>query len=183
MALSPRAAAATDRSNVPRARGRPRAALESLELWRGATRLTGRPLYGMSASPLSGPRDAAIIAVLLYSGARAEECARLDAQDVPVTARTGKARLHGKGDEVRTVPLPAAGRERVSAWLLQRGSQPGPLWTGQRGPLSVSGITQAVLATGADAGLPGLRPHRLRGFCGTVGVLTPRHGSSNTTWR
>ena len=30
------------------------------------------------------------------------------------------------------------------------------------GPLTVSGITQVVLATGADAGIPGLRPHRCR---------------------
>jgi integrase/recombinase XerC len=41
------------------------------------------------------------------------------------------------------------------------------LWTGQRGPLSISGITQAVLAVGEDAGIPGLRPHRLRHTYGT----------------
>ncbi|MEN3308926.1 MAG: hypothetical protein V7603_5128 [Micromonosporaceae bacterium] len=109
-----------------------------------------------------GTRDAAIIAVLLYAGACAEECARLDLDDVAITARTGKTWLHGKGDEVREVPLPAVARKRISAWIRERGTEPGPLWTGQRGPLSVSGITQVVLAVGADAGLPGLRPHRLR---------------------
>jgi len=36
------------------------------------------------------------------------------------------------------------------------------MWAGQRGPLTDSGITQAVLAIGEDAGIPGLRPHRLR---------------------
>ena len=109
-----------------------------------------------------GARDAAIVAVLLYTGARAEECARLDIDDMAVTARTGEVRLHGKGDEVRTVPLPAPARQRVSTWLLERGNEPGPLWVGQRGRLSVSGITQVVLAAGADAGLDGLRPHKLR---------------------
>ncbi|PZS32923.1 MAG: hypothetical protein DLM58_08880 [Pseudonocardiales bacterium] len=109
-----------------------------------------------------GERDAAIIAVLLYAGARAEECARLDVEDIAVTARTGQLRLHGKGDEVRTVPLPAPARDRISAWLRQRGNQPGALWTGQRGALSTSGVTQVVLAVGEDAGLQGLRPHRLR---------------------
>lgn len=52
-----------------------------------------------------GPRDAALIAVLLDTGARVEECARLDAGDFAITARTGEIRLHGKGDEVRFVPL------------------------------------------------------------------------------
>ena len=109
-----------------------------------------------------GVRDAAIVAVLLYAGARVEECARLEAGDIATTARTGTVRLHGKGDEVRSVPLPATARARISAWLDERGREPGPLWTGQRGPLTDSGITQVVLAVGHDAGIEGLRPHRLR---------------------
>jgi site-specific recombinase XerD len=107
-------------------------------------------------------RDAAIIAVLLYTGARAEESARLAVDDVAITPRTGQVRLLGKGDQVRVVPLPARARERVAAWLLERGNHPGPLWLGQRGPLSISGITQVVLAVGRQAGIGGLRPHRLR---------------------
>lgn len=114
------------------------------------------------AADRRGLRDAAIIAVLLYTGARAEECARLDLDDLAITARTGTIRLHGKGDEVRQVPVPAPARDRLTAWLRHRGTDPGPLWTGQRGWLTTSGITQVVLAVGADAGLPGLRPHRLR---------------------
>jgi len=109
-----------------------------------------------------GDRDAAIIAVLLYTGARAAECADLQTEDVAITARTGQIRLHGKGDQDRTVPIPAPARQRISAWLLRRGYDDGPLWTGQRGRLTTSGLTQVVLATGASAGLPGLRPHRLR---------------------
>jgi integrase len=109
-----------------------------------------------------GPRDAAIIAVLLDAGARVEECARLDAGDFAITARTGEVRLHGKGDEVRSVPLSRRARDLISAWLDERGRYPGPAWPGQRGPLTVSGITQVVLAAGADAGIPGLRPHRCR---------------------
>jgi integrase/recombinase XerC len=81
---------------------------------------------------------------------------------VAITARTGSIRLHGKGDEVREVPLPAIARERISAWIRDRGATPGPLWTGQRGPLTISGITQAVLAAGDSASIHGLRPHRLR---------------------
>jgi len=47
------------------------------------------------AAARRGPRDAAIIAVLLDTGARVEECARLDAGDFAITARTGEVRLHG----------------------------------------------------------------------------------------
>jgi integrase/recombinase XerC len=119
------------------------------------------------ASVRRGERDAAIIAVLLYAGARVEECERLDLEDVAITARTGSIRLHGKGDEVHEVPLPAIARRRLTAWLAVRGNQPGPLWIGQRGRLTISGITQVVLAVGEDAGIPGLRPHRLRHTFGT----------------
>ena len=114
------------------------------------------------AAARRGVRDRAIVATLLYAGARAGECGRLDAGDVTLTARTGHIRLHGKGDEVRTVPLPPVGREHLAAWLDERGTHDGPLWTGQRGRLTISGITQVVLAVGEDAGIPGLRPHRLR---------------------
>ncbi len=114
------------------------------------------------AAARRGVRDRAIVATLLYAGARAGECGRLDAGGVTLTARTGHIRLHGKGDEVRTVPLPPAGREHLAAWLDERGTHDGPLWTGQRGRLTISGITQVVLAVGEDAGIPGLRPHRLR---------------------
>lgn len=114
------------------------------------------------AAARRGARDAAVVDVLLGTGARVEECAGLDAGDLALTARTGTARLVGKGDEVRTVPIPARARRSVGAWLDVRGRHDGPLWTGQRGPLTVSGVTKVVLAVGAAAGLDGLRPHRLR---------------------
>jgi integrase len=114
------------------------------------------------AAARRGARDAAILAMLLYAGAREEECARLETEDLTITARTGAVRLHGKGDEVRTVALPKVAREVLSAWLDERGRDPGPLWTGQRGALTISGVVQVVLAVGAAAGVPGLRPHRCR---------------------
>uniref|UniRef100_UPI003F497EFB tyrosine-type recombinase/integrase n=1 Tax=Streptosporangium sp. CA-256172 TaxID=3240076 RepID=UPI003F497EFB len=121
------------------------------------------------AAARRGVRDRAIVAVLLYAGARVEECGRLETGDVVLTARTGHVRLHGKGDEVRTVPLPPIAREHLAAWLDTRvgAETPAdgtgvPLWCGQRGRLTDSGITQIIVAIGQDAGLPGLRPHRLR---------------------
>lgn len=49
-----------------------------------------------------------------------------------------------------------------TAYLDERGRAPGPLWIGQRGPLTIPRIVQVVLAVGADAGIEGLRPHRMR---------------------
>ncbi|MFF0526594.1 tyrosine-type recombinase/integrase [Actinomadura nitritigenes] len=119
------------------------------------------------AAARRGARDRAIVAVLLYSGARVEECARLAVEDVPVTARTGTVRLHGKNDQVRIVPIPAPVRAALLDYLAERGRKDGPLWRGQRGPLTISGITQVVLAVGAAAGIEGLRPHMLRHTYGT----------------
>jgi integrase/recombinase XerC len=119
------------------------------------------------AAARRGVRDAALVTMLLDTGAREEECARLDLDDVVITARTGTVRLHGKGDQTRTVPLPQRARQAVDAYLDERGRVPGPLWTGQRGPLTVSGIVQVVLAVGVDAGIEGLRPHLLRHTYGT----------------
>ena len=55
-----------------------------------------------------GSRDAAIIAVLLDAGARVEECARLDAGDFAITARTGEIRLHGKATRSASSRCPSA---------------------------------------------------------------------------
>ena len=125
------------------------------------------------AADRRGVRDAAIIALLLGCGPRVEECARVEVNDIAVTPRTGRIRLFGKGDQTRTVPVPAPARERISAWLLTRAellkAKPDladrvndALWVGQRGRLGIDGITEVVLAVGADAGITGLRPHRLR---------------------
>ena len=59
---------------------------------------------------------------MLYAEARVPECGRLDIEDIVLTARTGQIRLHGKGDQVRTVPLPAPARQALAAWSDERGT-------------------------------------------------------------
>lgn len=128
------------------------------------------------AADRRGPRDSAIIHLFLETGARVEEMAGLKLPDIPVTARTGKVRLVGKGDEVRHNPVPAGSRERVTAWLAERdrtvAGKAGNellvkafgqwLWIGQRGRLTQSGLTKLVAAIGREAGIEGLTPHDLR---------------------
>ncbi|XVQ06622.1 hypothetical protein ACQP1W_28670 [Spirillospora sp. CA-255316] len=98
--------------------------------------------------------------------------ARLQPRDVAVSARTGTVRLHGKGDQVRTVPLPAPARNAVRVWLDERGRDD-PLWLGQRGAADISGIVQVVLAVGKAAE----RPDFARTGCATPappGPAVPR---------
>jgi len=108
-----------------------------------------------------GVRNAAIIALLLGSGARAAECARLDVDDVSVTAQTGEVRLFGKGDQPRVVTLVGKAPAKLSAWRREHPGGP-KLWVGQRGPMTAEGITKVVVAAGRAAGIPWLGPHTLR---------------------
>ncbi|KAB2383668.1 site-specific integrase [Actinomadura montaniterrae] len=73
-------------------------------------------------------RDRAIVAVLLHSGARVEECSRLEVRDVAVTARPGVVRLHGRAIK--------CARCRSRLLLGQRCWTPPPsaaAWTGRCG--------------------------------------------------
>ena len=125
-------------------------------------------------------RDAAIIAVLL-DAARAEECARLDAGDFAITARTGEIRLHGKGDEVRSVPLSKRARDLISAWLDERGRHPGLARAARpahRPPAEVGGdlaqVTGAGLLAGAGSAESAL--HRTAPTSGPGATFTPLVG-------
>jgi site-specific recombinase XerD len=126
-----------------------------------------------------GSRDAAIVAVLLGTGARVAECARLRVQDVP-TARAGTCRLRGTGGQERVSPLPGSARSRLAIWLRTRArlladrprlaaaaDMADALWLGRQGMLSADAITGIVRTVGVAAGfdrpdLDHLRPHRLR---------------------
>ncbi|MFD0535351.1 hypothetical protein ACFQY7_17960 [Actinomadura luteofluorescens] len=71
--------------------------------------------------------------MLLYSGARVEERARLRVEDVAVTARTGTVRLHGK---TRCAPCrsPAPARAALLDYLAERGRRTGRCGPGSAGP-------------------------------------------------
>ncbi|WP_329058066.1 tyrosine-type recombinase/integrase [Amycolatopsis sp. NBC_01480] len=118
------------------------------------------------ASVRSGVRNAAIVAVLLYAGATPEECVRLRVEDLSLVDAAASVHLRRKDGHVRVVPLPDIARERLAAWVACC-ERPGPLWIGPGGmPMTVAGITRVVVLTGEAAGIPGLRPFRLRHTCG-----------------
>ncbi len=111
-----------------------------------------------------GVRDKALVYLLLYTGLRLGEVARLQMEDVTLTARRGSVRVRSewaKGGRERVVPLPAAARRVLQAYLAERGPEPGPLFLGQRGPLGHNGITRVVQKYARAAGVR-LSPHTLR---------------------
>ncbi|WP_368367184.1 tyrosine-type recombinase/integrase [Actinomadura sp. WMMA1423] len=139
---------------------------------RSAARRAGRPVRAAGrrgrarahAARREGPSHRRRTAVL---GARVEECAQPRVEGVTVTARTGTARLHGKCDQARTVPIPAPARAALLVYLAECGRTDETLRLGQRGPLTISGATRVLLAVGEDAGVADLRRHRLRYTYGT----------------
>ncbi|MFG1879310.1 tyrosine-type recombinase/integrase [Sphaerisporangium sp. NPDC049003] len=94
------------------------------------------------AAARRGVRDRAIVTVLLYIGARVEECAPLEAEDVTLAARTGYIRLHGKGGEVRTIPLPSLAASNSLPGSMSAAPTPARLWTGQRGRLPCTSVLE-----------------------------------------
>ena len=124
-------------------------------------------------------RDRALLELLYGAGLRVGEVAQLDVRDVDL--HRGDVRVLGKGGKERVVPLPAAARQAIAAWLdLRRG--PGllaePLFTAlRRGTgarpapgsrptprrLGVRDIRRVLASRARQAGVAGgVHPHRLR---------------------
>ena len=94
----------------------------------------------------------------LYAGARIAEVARLDVDDVRLSARKGELHLIGKGEKSRDVPVHAKLREAVAAWLAERPSWPGAgtpaLFLGRRGTgLTTDAISDVIEGITRAAGL------------------------------
>jgi len=127
-------------------------------------------------------RDRALVTLLLDTGMRIGELASVTWKDVgPSTVR-----VWGKTGG-REVPIsPGTGRS-----LLGLGDG-GVLWTGERGPMDVRGLQQAVKRAMGRAGLQG-GPHLLRHTFGRLYVMAGGdvfslqrimgHRQVSTTWR
>lgn len=121
---------------------------------------------GNGASDL---RDRALLELLYGAGLRVGEAVGLDVRDVDL--HRGEVRVLGKGRKERVVPLPAAAREALTAWVAHR-SGPGllgePLFVSMRGGkaprrLDERDVRRVLRRRAQRAGLPGaVHPHRLR---------------------
>jgi len=156
----PRPLAVDDCEALARAAARPRAPTRERAASRGAA----------SARTL---RDCALVELLYGAGLRVGELVGLDVRDVDV--QTGDVRVWGKGGKERIVPLPAAARDAMAAWLAHRrreGVLGEPLFVslprGARLParphrLGERDVRRVLGAVAARAGvLERVHPHRLR---------------------
>jgi site-specific recombinase XerD len=113
-------------------------------------------------------RDIALVILLLNTGLRLYELCALRWHDVQVTARAGVVTItRGKGEKRRQLPLNADARRALVrlGYDAHVGSST-PLFLGQRGPLTPSGVQRLLRIYAHAAHLEALSPHRLRHtFC------------------
>lgn len=116
-------------------------------------------------------RDAALVRVFLSTGARLSEVANLRwTPEVPETndldLDLGVMRVMGKGRRERLAFLSPKAVKAVDRYLRLRARHRFAdlpwLWLGQKGQLSVSGITQILRRRGRAAGVDRLHPHLFR---------------------
>jgi site-specific recombinase XerD len=109
-------------------------------------------------------RDTAIVHMFIATGVRLAEMAGMAVERL---ARDEQAVLViGKGDRARWVPYGDKAATALDRYLRLRrrrtDPESGPLWIGQRGAVTASGITQMLRRLGSRAGVEGVRPHRFR---------------------
>ena len=113
-----------------------------------------------------GRRDCAMLMLLARLGMRAGEVRRLALEDIDW--RAGELLVRGKGNRFERLPLPDDVGQALSAYL-RRGrpvtAQGRTVFVRVRAPLhplSSAGVSQAVAAAAARAGLGRVSAHRLR---------------------
>ena len=111
-------------------------------------------------------RDRALFELAYSSGLRLTELASLDAGRLDVAS--GEVRVLGKGAKERVVPVGAAARDAITAWLAFRGTLAGPgepaLFVGRQGTrLSPRAIQKRLAEWAVRQGLDRhVHPHMLR---------------------
>lgn len=114
----------------------------------------------------AGRRDIALLRLMIDTGGRLEEVARLKVSDVDLDGHV--VQVLGKGRRPRPLPIGRKTVEALDRYLRIRNAdrkagEPG-LWLGEKGkgPLTPSGVYQVVRRRGREAGLPNLHPHQFR---------------------
>ncbi|GAA1424574.1 tyrosine recombinase XerC [Corynebacterium durum] len=111
-------------------------------------------------------RDVAMLEVLYASGLRVSELCGLDVNSVDRSR--GSAKVRGKGDKERVVPLGSVALEAIAAWENNgRGQLAAPgeqaLFVGKRGArINPRQVQRVVKRAAAQAGLADTSPHGLR---------------------
>jgi integrase/recombinase XerD len=124
-------------------------------------------------STLIGCRDRALLALLIGCGLRRAELVSLDTDHIQLRdSRWAIPDLIGKGNRLRTVPVPAWVKVIVDTWLEHGGLGTGPVFRplnkGGRvleGRISEDTVWNVVRKYGARLGKPDFAPHDARRTC------------------
>ncbi|MEO8715316.1 MAG: tyrosine-type recombinase/integrase, partial [Acetobacteraceae bacterium] len=131
-----------------------------------AARAVARDIGEESDAPAVQARDAALFTLLYGCGLRIGEALALSVRDAPLPGGTGPLTVRGKGDKERAIPVLAAVRVAIAAWLRHHPDrQPAsPLFVGVRGGRLDPAVAQRTMrAFRRHAGLPEhATPHALR---------------------
>jgi site-specific recombinase XerD len=122
------------------------------------------------------PRDAAIIEVLLQTGMRLSELAKLTLSDVEIPKRitrdpdnTGSVRVRRKGNKTQVIPLNYKACQALAAWLKVRPDvdYDALFVTKFKAPMSPRAIQYRVKKYLDEAGIKGASVHTIRHTFGT----------------
>ncbi len=119
-----------------------------------------RLLKVCSSNTLEDRRDAAIMRVLISTGARVSEVSGLQLTDLDLDH--GGAFVTGKGDHGRFLALEPKTVKALDRYLRVRHSDSAALWIGRRGPMNTSGLQQMLKRRGEQAGVENVHAHRFR---------------------
>jgi site-specific recombinase XerD len=121
-------------------------------------------------SQLKGRRDRALLAVLIGCGLRRSEVSDLTFEHIQQRdGRWAIVDLHGKGNRIRTAPMPSWTKAAIDGWSEAAQITHGRVFRPMNNRRQVSGdvllpqnIMEAVAKYGKEIGVPKLAPHDLR---------------------
>jgi site-specific recombinase XerD len=112
-------------------------------------------------------RDVALLRVFLDTGCRLSEVTNLRQENIDIRGRV--LVVLGKGNKFRVVPFGAKTAQALDRYLRQLRRErftaygdDNRLWWGRQGPMTTSGITNAVHSMCDDAKVPRIHVHQLR---------------------
>jgi site-specific recombinase XerC len=120
-------------------------------------------------------RDQAIVFTLLQTGLKVSELVGLRREQIGLGAKSGLIRLDADArGRARRVEVGQTARRKLRAWFDERGDHDGPIWDGERGPLTANAVQRLIRKYCAFANVH-VSPQVLR-HTFAAGFLMESHG-------